>query len=156
MRGANAVVAVRAIVGAVLLTAAILQLVAMGVFQAVLALSGLVPGPLVPIAAWAVSIIEAVVGLLLLSTAFLSPVLTERALWVAALLLTAHVSYDVVRVAFGATPPGPYFGIWSAVHPAVSILVGLVMLAVVVILLGRHHANPVRRYLNGTASTLEL
>jgi hypothetical protein len=137
------------------LTTAILQLVAMEVFQAVLALSGLVPGPLVPVTAWAVSSIEAVVGSLLVFSAFLSPVLTERALWVAALVLIARVSCDAVRVAFGTTLPGPYFGVWSAVHPAVSILVGLVMLAVVVILLGRSDTNSVRRHPNATPTMPE-
>jgi hypothetical protein len=153
MSGVIAVLGVRAIIGAALLTAAILKFSAMGVFEAVLALSGLVPGPAVPLVAWAVSISEAGVGLLLLTSAMLSPVLVERALWGAAMLLTAYVTYDVVRITFGAMPPGPYFGVWSAVHPAVAMAIAAVMLSVVVVLLGRTDTSSFHSHPGAAATT---
>ncbi|MGC8669439.1 MAG: MauE/DoxX family redox-associated membrane protein [Chthonomonadales bacterium] len=129
--------AARIVLGGVLLVSAVAKFAGMGVFQAVVALSGIVPGPAVPAIAWAIALAEAAVGALLATGSRLRPALRERALWAAAMLLTTYVTYDLCRVFFRISLPGPYFGIWSRLPAGWEAAISGCFLAAVVWMLGQ-------------------
>lgn len=112
-----------------------------GAYQAVLALSGIVPGVVVPFLAWTVLVSEGVLGMCLVSSPRLPPALRGRALWGTAAFLVACLSFDISRVCFGCAIPGPYFGVWSALHPAAEAAVAALLLIFVVFSLGQPAAS---------------
>lgn len=136
MRTTTSGTAVTVGLGVLLGASALSKLLHMGVFQAVVALSGLVPGPVVPALAWGLTITEAAVSLALIGGGRL-PTVRFRALWVAAFLVTTFLTYDLTRLAFGITLPGPYFGLWCLMSPTQEAMVAVGVLAVVVWLLSR-------------------
>jgi len=115
---------------------AVMKLAQMGVFQAAMALSGLVPGPIVPVISWAIAIVEAAAAVVVLG-AYRRPLLRYRALWLTAFLITAFLAYDLTRLALGIRLPGPYFGPWSLLPPQAEAALTAVVLAATVWLLAR-------------------
>jgi len=132
MSGNVATVALGVVLGA----SAVTKLAHMGVFQAVVALSGFVPGPIVPVFSWGIGFAEAATALALIGGRRW-PIIRVRAVWGAAFLLTAFLTYDLSRLAFRITLPGPYFGLWSALPPLPEAAIAVAALVLTVLLLSR-------------------
>ncbi|GEM_PF-3358268 len=129
--------------GVLLGVSAAVKLGRMSVFQAVVALSGMVPGPIVPLLSWGIATAEAAAAVMLVGSRRW-PKARARGLWAAAFLLTAFVAYDMSRMAFGITLPGPYFGLWSALPPLPEAAIAAAALVLTVGLLSRPRDAGVR------------
>lgn len=132
----------RVLLGVLLLVAAVVKLTSMGVFQAVVALSGLVPPGAVLFTAWGITIAESITGVMLVDGARRHSRRCECWLWAAAFLFAIYLDYDLYRLLFGVYLPGPFFGVWSWLPAPAEAVVAAVCLAVAGYTLTTAHLEP--------------